>query len=65
MSKDSIDEGPVNGRGNASDSSINKEYQAAIAARAIDAEAALPKGTLDPVYEAKAKVLNAAVRASR
>ena len=28
----------------------------------IDDAAALPKGTLDPVYEAKARVLNRAVR---
>ena len=28
---------------------------------AVEDEAILPKGTLDPVYEAKAKVLNRAV----
>ena len=28
----------------------------------LDNEAAIPKGTLDPVYEAKARVLNHAVR---
>lgn len=30
-------------------------------ARGVDDEAAIPKGTLDPVYEAKARVLNRAV----
>jgi hypothetical protein len=29
---------------------------------AVNNEAVLPKGTLDPVYEAKAKILNDAVR---
>jgi hypothetical protein len=29
---------------------------------AVNDEAVLPKGTLDPVYEAKAKILNDAVR---
>lgn len=28
----------------------------------VDEAAAIPKGTLDPVYEAKARVLNHAVR---
>jgi hypothetical protein len=30
-------------------------------ARGVDDAAAIPKGTLDPVYEAKARVLNRAV----
>ena len=33
-------------------------------ANASDDEAILPAGTLDPVYEAKAKVLNRAVRST-
>jgi hypothetical protein len=32
--------------------------------RGIDEVAAIPKGTIDPVYEAKARVLNHAVRNS-
>lgn len=32
---------------------------------AIDEPAAIPKGTIDPVYEAKARVLNHAVRSAR
>jgi hypothetical protein len=31
----------------------------------LDDEAAIPKGTIDPVYEAKARVLNHAVCAGR
>ena len=31
----------------------------------LDDEAAIPKGTIDPVYEAKARVLNHAVCASK
>lgn len=38
---------------------INAEHYS-LGAGSIDA--AIPKGTLDPVYEAKAKVLNQAVR---
>jgi hypothetical protein len=31
----------------------------------LDEAAAIPKGTIDPVYEAKARVLNHAVRVSK
>ena len=33
----------------------------AMRAEAIDDEAIIPKGALDPVYEAKARILNRAV----
>jgi hypothetical protein len=35
--------------------------EGAIALPALDEAAAIPKGTIDPVYEAKARVLNHAV----
>jgi len=61
MSKSAISEDPVKMRENESDD-VTKEDSTAIAAiAALEAEAAIPKGTLDPVYEAKARVLNAAV----
>lgn len=47
-----------------SDSPTRDPEYGSITAGATD-EAILPAGTLDPVYEAKAKVLNRAVRASR
>jgi len=60
MSKYSIDKSPLGGAENGSDDANRGENTPSIAA--IEAEAAIPKGTLDPVYEAKARVLNAAVR---
>lgn len=63
MSKDSIEQPPAYGAAtgvNVSDD-LAKEDGHTTTLAAVDGAATLPKGTLDPVYEAKARVLNAAV----
>ena len=52
----------VKGKENGDDDVAKEQSITTAALSAIEAEAAIPKGTLDPVYEAKARVLNAAVR---
>jgi len=41
--------------------SVSKERAASLSIAGVDEVAAIPKGTIDPVYEAKARVLNHAV----
>lgn len=56
---DSSKDATIAASGNFSDEKGSKEHFSV--SSAVDDAAALPKGTIDPVYEAKARVLNHAV----